>query len=242
MTSVFTRFIVGAGLFSLLSACAWNSVGPAGPVLALKEDFWSQTDRSVAVALAKLPDTAAHKSGVQMSLLDLAVNEVMASELNAALRKITLTDSYGQARGEIVKRMQEKGMKAFLFKETIDADALQDFGANDESRAYAKKDFRALKAEIGADRLLLVTVVAVGTQRAYHRFLPQGRPAAMLTARGEIIDLQTNELLWREQTSNVQAIDDPWDQPPDFQNVHVAVQKVILSARNSMIALLFDGW
>ena len=63
----------------------------------------------------------------------------------------------------------------------------------------------------------------------------------MMNARGEIIDLQTNEVLWRQTTTDVAAIDDPWDESPEFRNVHAAVQKVILAARKSMADLLFAG-
>jgi hypothetical protein len=228
-------FFVAIGLLSLLSACALN------PAVQMKKEFWSQTDRSVVVALANLPEAMPHKEGPQ-GLLDIAINNAMADELTKALKTITLTDSYGQTRSEVVKRMQENGMKASLHEKTIDADALTDFRSEDKSRVYARKDFRSLKAELdGADRLLLFTVVAVGTQRSYYGFIPTSRPTAVLEARGEIIDLQTNELLWRQTTKDSAAIDDPWDEPPEFRNVYAAVQKVILAARNSMVDLLFAG-
>jgi len=125
---------------------------------------------------------------------------------------------------------------------SIHAGALKDFSTADKSRVYASKDFRSLKAELGgSDRLLLFTVVAVGTQRSYYGFIPISSPSAMMNARGEIIDLQTNEVLWRQTTTDVAAIDDPWDESPEFRNVHAAVQKVILAARKSMADLLFAG-
>ena len=229
------RLIVAIGLLSLLSACA------VSPAIQMKSDFWSQSDRSVAVALAKLPEAQPHRAGAQ-GLIDIAINQAMADELSKALKTVTLTDSYGQTRSEVVKRMQEKGMKTSLSEKTIDAEALQDFSSDDKSRVYASKDFRPLKAELGtADRLLLFTVVAVGTQRSYYGFVPISSPTAILRARGEIIDLQTNELLWRETTSDIETIAAPWDQPPEFGNVHAAVQKVILAARKSMVDRLFAG-
>src|SRR3954470_4588450 len=224
---------VGIGLLSLVAACAVN------PAVQMKEEFWSQTDRSVVVALANLPEAMPHKEGPQ-GLLDLAINNAMADQLSKALKTITLTDSYGQTRSEVVKRMQEKGMKSSVYDKTVDANALKDFHSEDKSRAYASKDFRPLKAELdGADRVLLFTVVAVGTQRSYYGFIPTSRPTAVLNARGEIIDLETNEILWRQMTTDSAAIDDPWDEPPEFSNVHAAVQNVILAARQSMVYLLF---
>jgi len=227
------RLIVALGLVSLLSACAVN------PMVQLKPEFWTQTDRTVVVAIATLPDTAAHKVGAQ-GLLDLAINNAMADDLSKALKTITLHDSYGQARSEVVKRLQEKGMKSSFTEKMIDAGTLQDFSSDDKSRTYAPKDFRPLKADLGgADRLLLFTVVQVGTQRSYYGFIPTSAPSAVLRATGEMIDLQTNEVLWRDQTVNTSAISDPWDQPPEFKNVHAAVTTVIESARRAMVDKLF---
>jgi hypothetical protein len=218
----------------LLSGCA-----TVGTTVQMKSEFWSQTDRTVSVALAKLPDTQPHKAGAQ-GLLDMAINEAMADELSKALKTITLTDSYGAARSEVVKRMQEKGIKAAFVEKPVDPGALKDFSTEDKSRVYADKDFRPLKTDLGTDRLLVFTVTQVGTLRSYYGFIPTSRPSAILNARGEIIDLQTNEVLWRELTSNTAQIDDPWDQPPDFKNVDAAVQKVIADARKAMLEKLFN--
>jgi hypothetical protein len=227
------RLVAAVGLLSFLGACATVRQVP------MKKEFWSETDRSVTVALAKLPETAAHKAGAQ-GVLDIAINNAMADDLSNALKTITLDGSYGQARSEVVKRLGEKGIKSSFTDKMIDLASLQDFNATDDSRSYAAKDFRALKADLGgSDRLLLFTVVAVGTQRKYYGFVPISNPVAVLRARGELIDLQTNEVLWRANTSNTAPIADPWDQPPDFQNVNAAVQKVILEARGAMINKLF---
>jgi hypothetical protein len=207
----------------------------------MKSDFWSQTDRSVAVALAKLPDTAAHKAGPQ-GLLDIAINNAMADELSKALKNITLDHSYGQARSEVVNRLQERGITSSASDKMIDVTTLQDFSNGDTSRSYATKDFRGMKADLGgADRLLLFTVIAVGTQRSYYGFVPISSPVAILKARGELIDLQTNEVLWREDTSTTAPIADPWDQPPEFKNVNTAIETVIAEARNEMLEKLFAG-
>jgi hypothetical protein len=191
--------------------------------------------------LAKLPDTAAHKAGPQ-GLLDVAINNAMADELTNALKNITLDRSYGQARSEVVNRLQERGITSSASDKMIDVSLLQDFSGGDTSRSYATKDFLGMKADLGgADRLLLFTVVAVGTQRSYYGFVPISSPVAILRARGEMIDLQTNEVLWREDTSNTAPIADPWDQPPEFKNVSTAVESVIIEARDAMLDKLFAG-
>jgi hypothetical protein len=228
------RLAAGLGVL-WLSACT-----TLGPNVPMKSDFWSQTDRSVSVVLAPLPEIRPHREG-QQGLLDVAINTAMADELSTALRTISLTDSFGQARSEVVRRMQERGIKASFVETTIDPGALQDFQTEDKSRIYAGKDFRPLKANFGTDRLLLFTVVQAGTVRGYYGFIPLGSPRAIFKARGEMIDLSTNEVLWRDSTSHNAGIADPWDQAPEFSNVHAAVQKVIADARKAMLDRLFGG-
>lgn len=230
------RLGAAIGLLALLAACA-----TVAPQVQMKSDFWSQTDRSVVVALAKLPDTAAHKVGAQ-GLLDIAINNAMADELSKALKNITLDQSYGQARSEVVNRLQERGITSSATEKMIDVASLQEFTGGDASRSYADRDFRGLKSDLGgADRLLLFTVIAVGTQRSYYGFVPITSPVAILRGKGELIDLQTNEVLWRDDTSTAAPITDPWDQPPEFKNVNAAVEAVIAEARNAMMEKLFAG-
>lgn len=227
------RLAPAIAVLSFVCGCA-TAPGPR----PMQSDFWSQTGQSVVVALTQLPETAAHKVGAQ-GLLDIAINNAMADDLSNALKTITLDDSYGQARSEVVKRLQERGITSSFTEKMIDVASLPDFGGADKSGAYAAKDFRSLKEDLGADRLLLFTVIAVGTQRSYYGFVPTSRPVAVLSARGEMIDLHTNEVLWRDVTLNTAPIADPWDEPPEFQNVKAAVQGVIVEGRAAMVEKFF---
>lgn len=220
-------------LLSLLSGCVTS------PLVQMKQEFWTQTDRSVGVAVAKLPEATAQKVG-QQGLLDMAINEAMADELSKYLKTLDLS-SYGKVSGETAMRMQAKGLKVREVGKTIDVAALNDFSSEDSSRVFANKDFRPLRQELGVDRLVLLTVTAAGTQRPYYGFIPTGKPIALMSTRGEIIDLTTNEILWRQLSTNTTPIDDPWDQPPNYPNVGVAVQKVVLMARRSVIDSLFGA-
>jgi len=221
-------------LVSLLAGCA-----AVNQPVSVKEAFWTQSDRTIGVAISKLPEAQAHKIG-QQGLLDMAINEGMAGEISKYLKKVDVT-VYGQARGEFAKRLTARGLKVTEVNKAIDVVTLADFMTDDKSHAYATKDYRPLKKELGVDRLLMLVVQAVGTQRSYYGFIPTSAPIAMLSARGEIVDLTTNEVLWRQNTMNTVGVDDPWDQPPYFPNVDVAVKKVLISARRSMFDSLFQG-
>jgi hypothetical protein len=231
------KVAVSAILFALLSLLFGCAVNQAVPV---KEDFWTQSDRTIGIVIAKLPEAKAHKVG-QQGLLDMAINEGMAEQISNYLKKVDLS-VYGKASSEFAKRLTARGFKVTEINKTIDVAALADFNADDKSRPYAKKDFRSLKNELGVDRLVVLTVLAAGTQRSYYGFIPTSAPIAMLNAQGEIVDLNTNEVLWRQTTMNTVGIDDPWDQPPNYPNVEVAVQKVLVAARKSMFDSLFQPW
>ncbi|WP_455206747.1 hypothetical protein [Kaarinaea lacus] len=217
----------------LVSGCAVNQQ------VAMKKEFWTETNRSLGVAIAKLPEAKLHMVGSQ-GLLDIAINQSMTSELSGYLQRVNL-GGYGKATGEVASRFQERGFQVVEINQTIDQTTLKEFESNSSSGAYTQKDFRQLKDELGVDRLVLLSVDAVGAQRSYYGFIPTGAPVAMLRAHGEIIDLSSNEVLWRQTTNTTVAIDDPWDQPPEYTNVGVAVQKVILMARDQIIRSLFDS-
>lgn len=220
-------------LFAAISGCALN------PAVTMNRDIWSQTDKTVGVALVTLPKAAAHRVGGQ-GLLDQAINEAVTESLGGYLKQLDLAP-YGEAVGEIGKRLQALGFKVVEFRQPLGTEALKDFSSDDKSRTYAGKDFRGLRQQYGVDRLVLLTVLAAGTQRSYYGFVPISKPVALLRGRGELIDLTNNEILWRENVESTAAIGGEWDQPPNYPNLTIAVQQNIRSARDRLVASLFSS-
>jgi hypothetical protein len=224
--------LVGCTLL-ILAGCAVN------PTVQMKPEFWAQKDRVLVVALSDLPKADYYMSGSQ-GLLDIAISQSVSNELDEYLESVDISD-YEGAQGEIAQKLQDRGFTIKELDRTINTESLKEFESPSDGRTYADKDFRSLRTELAADRIVLLTVEAVGTQRSYYGFVPTGRPVAILRARGEIVDLTSNEVLWRNSDVVTVEIDEPWDQPPEYQNVGAAVNKVIVLARDSMMHSLFGS-
>jgi hypothetical protein len=185
----------------------------------------------MAIAIVKLPE-ADHLMLGNQGLLDIAINSGNAAEMVKQLKNIDIS-SYAKMTEEVAATLQEKGFNVVTITDQIDVEKLEDFEPSSEKEGvyYASKDYRKLKDELKADRLLLVQVMTVGTERSYYGFIPTSPPAAQASVRMQIIDLNNARLLWRDNLKEVVAVQDPWDQPPSFPNVTAAVEKVVLMTR-----------
>lgn len=205
-----TVAMVGAVL--LTAGCA-----NVTPQVAVSSKFWENRQGTVGVVQTKLPTPGAFQEGAQ-GLLDVAINQGMASEMNKQIQAANL-DRANAISDNFVKRLSDRGFTVKKLDTALDDSKLPDFKKEGSATGvFAKKDYRGLKSE-GVERLLVVNVKRVGTVRPYYGFIPLGGPSAVFDVSGQLIDLNTNELLWNHDASTRAAITDPWDQPPAFTNV-----------------------
>jgi hypothetical protein len=103
------------------------------------------------------------------------------------------------------------------------------------SGEFFDKDLRTLAEKESIDLLLLLSVNRFGTIRSYYGFVPLGSPQGLCQDSGRLIDLRTNQLMWRttaaEKDSMVPAAG-AWDQPPDYPNLTAAIQNAIANAQS----------
>lgn len=209
-----------------LSACA--------PRIAVSPSLWSQQGVRVGVATVVHPEAAAHKVGAQ-GLLDLAINAAIASELKAHLETVRL-DEFDAIRDRFAGELQSRGLQAKLIPSRIDLTPYEQFvtpaGATAE---FFEKNLKTLAEKESIDLLVLLSVTRFGTIRSYYGFVPLGPPQGLCQASGRLIDLRTNQLMWRtfasEKDSMVPA-EGTWDQPPDYRNLTDAIKKAITNAQS----------
>lgn len=212
----------------LVSGCA--TVQPPVPVA---ETFWAEKDKTVVVVVRKLPQADFITVG-QQGLLDIAINEGANSALNDYLHALDLSEflSIGE---EFKILLEEQGMAVSEVKLDYPMPELRAFrGKNDGEGIYARYDYRAMRNQLGADRLLLVSVSQAGISRAYYGFFATGEPMTTFVTNGLVVDLHSNRVLWRAHFDPKQNIQTPWDEPPVFPNVTSAFYKTLEQSRTML--------
>lgn len=208
----FFAALMMAGATLLTTGCATVT-----PQVAVGSKFWENRQGTIAISQAAIPAPAAFQEGSQ-GLLDVAINQGMASDLNKHLQ--TLSTARAAAIPDNFSRLlTDRGFSVKKLDKPVDESALPDFKqASGTGGVYAKKDYRSLKSE-GVDRLLVIQVKRSGTARPYYGFIPLAGPSVVFDVTGQLIDLSTNELLWNHDGTNRALVPDPWDQPPTFGNI-----------------------
>ena len=223
------KFFTAATIAIFAAGCTTTNVRQD-----LDASFWENKTQPIGISIAKLPTPDHHSTGSQ-GLLDIAINRGNASSIIEHLQTINVSD-YNKAVPELSAALTEQGFTTVAIPENIDEASLPEFKepSNAGEKAYSEHDFRDLRDKYEINRMIMVRMKAVGTQRNYYGFIPTGAPYAITRASCELIDLNTNELLWRKPLEQIIAVDGDWDQPPSYQNITRAVEKAMLISRKSL--------
>ena len=215
------KLVVLSVSLALLSGCVTIT-----PNFSATQEFWGDKDgKVVGVAIAKTPIPAAYKQGNQ-GLLDVAINSAMATDLEAHLVKLEVL-RIDKLADEVSMYLRNKGFLVKRIKSPIDASALKAFekGENAPANAYFPKlDYRPLKAEVGIDKLVVLSLNQLGTIRSYYGFVPLNAPSGISSVSGQAINLSSNRLEWNHAvTQVVPNTEGEWDVPPDYPSLTKAV-------------------
>jgi hypothetical protein len=121
----------------------------------------------------------------------------------------------------------------------LDLSFLLPFEAPSDGR-YETKDFRPFARSAGVDKLIIIYIRAIGTTRPYYGFLPLGPPKAFCIFGGEMIDANTNKLIWLRTMTAVLGIPGNWDNPPNFPEVTSEIQNALKMASVGVKQSFFD--
>ncbi len=214
------RLIIPALAVLTLSGCV-----TIPPTMALSDTFWTEKDKTVAIVIEKLPQADYMTLG-QQGLLDLAINEGANSELNDYLHQLDMQE-FLLIGEEFRSFIEAQGVSVVSVKTDY---VLPELNPLEGGKGFALKNFKPLRDDLGADRLLLISVPHAGVVRQYYGFIATGAPMADFFAKGIVVDLDTNRVLWRARFDTKLAIAEPWDEPPSFPNVTSAFYKAMEKA------------
>jgi hypothetical protein len=222
-----------------VAALLLGLVGCAPARVALKPSFWKDNPHRVGVATVAPPQLAAYKAGSQ-GLLDMAINSAMAGSLEEHLQRLDVS-GFSTVADQYVKKLNERGINARRLAQTVAPLTFPEFTSS-SSDEFAERDLRTLAGKEDLDMLILLSVQQCGTQRAYYGFIPLGPPQALCVSKGELIDLKTNQILWRTYQNNEQALQSvagEWDEPPHFSNVTVAINQSLIQSQKFLVGEFF---
>lgn len=196
------------------------------PNVPLADNFWQDKKQKIAVVTTKSPTPHVYQTGGE-GLLDYAINSVANNGLGEHLSSTDLT-WYRKLPQNFVTRLKQSNVYAQAYDE------------QPKSGAGHAQYFSFARLQ-GADKLLLIDLEAVGVQRSYYSFVPTGDPKAYCVLKGELIDTNNNQVLWRYKSDILQPIQGNWDQSPNYPNLTHALENAEALAEQEMIASFFSG-
>lgn len=231
---IIRKFLGSIGIIAsviFLCSCAMQE-----PNVALKRDFWNASSkRPVVVSIAKNPSVDLYKGGSQ-GLIDIAISSMATNTFSQYLQHYNLAD-FNSIKLDFIHDLQKHHIEARAYNDAIDIKKLSKVKM--DSTNYATKDYRPFSIKVKSNQLLLINIDLVGAERQYYAMIPLGPPVALCSAKGQLIDLKNNKLLWRFSTAQTVKVDGEWDQPPYYPNFTNALKKSIYQAKQELIKNFF---
>jgi hypothetical protein len=222
------------GALAVLAACAPRRILPNTALL-------TRPDAKVGIVFTKQPEPAAFKDGIQ-GILDVAINQLMDVRLRRRLNQVDLI-GFTSLGDRFASELRNRRIAARILEQTLDLDAYPKSGSKDAD-AF-ERDLGELKAREGLDFLIILGVAGWGTIRDYYGVIPLNDPKGYVNVMGRLVDLNSGRLLWQTKhpvgLSRVEVEGD-WDQPPDYPNLLVAVDKAIAKGKNFLVREFFFNW
>lgn len=212
---------------SVLTGCA---TAPQQPV-PLNPGSLGGSGGRVAVAMTPLPkvDTAFPGAGC---LLCLAAASVANSSLTDHARTLPLED-LPRLKDLVAEAVRVKGANAQVLAEDLKVADLPSAAAKGPN--VADKDFAAVGSRHGVDKLIIVSVEALGFERTYSAYFPTSDPKAVLRGVAYMVDVKTNTYDWYQPLAVLRSADGAWDEPKKFPGLTNAYFQVLETGKDEVL-------
>ena len=203
----------------------------------LSENFYTETSRTIGVAIENQQEPSFSIMG-QVGLLDYAIISAATSDLDNHTKTLA-TDDFLTVGDDLVVSLKNSGQQAQLLEwKPVEAKALKKTGKKGQKGGtqFAEYNYAYVKNTANVDYLLLVKSTTKGFTRSYYGFVPTSDPAANFAVHGELIDLNTHQVLWRQTFSVNDAAQGEWDEPPTYPNLTNAYFSCLERAKTWLLA------
>jgi hypothetical protein len=200
------------------------------PNIFMPNDFYSNVNgkQLTLVAINETPTANASFPGAKCLLCTGAAKLTNISLSKHA--KTLSTSSLDDLSERIAIGLERKSLNAQHIPEKNDFKELKVFPVFSAQEKFAKKDFRPLKEKLGADRLVLLTILGVGVRKPYVDYIPTGEPVAFLHLNVKMVNLQNNELIVNTVVYSAVPADGEWKEPPFYPGLTTAFHQAISDA------------
>jgi hypothetical protein len=214
---------------ALLAGCAAK---PQLPVRLSPMALSAAPSQRIGVVLAAVPKASLEVPGANCLLCIAAAQAANAS----IARHFDTLDSGDllQVRDGIADGLRKKGLKAVILPDLLDLNTLAETGSSAPNGA--KRDFTPLKQKFGLDKLVVVSVEALGVQRSYSAYIPTGAPYAYMRAIGYMVDLRSNTYDWYQPVQVFRTADGGnWDEPPNYPGLTNAYYQALETSKDRLL-------
>jgi len=223
--------------FALFLACVVALAGCGGSKqyrVKAQDEIWTEKEDVIGVVLTA-PDKFGFYAEGTATNLDITIINGLMRKLRAHLASLDTAEVFALDK-RAQEKLKEHDLRVVRHEGKIDFDDLKNFTPPDKEVEYSLTDLRPLKEEYGYDKILLInfTDYKFGISRPYDGFTATGDPYASLVGIAQIVDLESNRLLWYYVFDISKFVEGDWDQPPEYPGLTQAIYDAVAELRSAI--------
>jgi hypothetical protein len=224
------RLITRAAAAAFVVAMTGCAVAPQTPIQLTPSTL--QSKARIGVVMTALPQVEMNMPGAAC-LLCMAAASVANSSLSTHTKTLPYED-LPKLKNQLAQALGQKTKEVTVIDAPLDLSKLPD--APTKGPNLASKDFSSLQKIYGVDKLLVIEIKALGMERSYAGYIPNGAPLSLLDGAGYIVNLSNNTYEWYKPVRVTRAADGGnWDEPPKFPGLTNAYFQVLEMGKDEFL-------
>jgi hypothetical protein len=218
----------------------WLFSGCATPRVAVTPDVWKQKKDVIGVAIAAPPENGIAGYGGWMAFFNPMSNPKSRMSKMLEFFKTVDLSTFDNVADEFVKQLKNRNMRVKRIPDYIDLNA---YKAIDNSY-----NFSALAKTEKIDAIIVLKIEAFGTWDSYIFNKPIGKPKIGIQPLGFMVNFKENGtvfqkdgiqgkkwLLSRSLMQDSKTVEEEWDQPPSFPNMHKTYEALMIEIKKMLV-------